>query len=65
MTTERIPHIIRYSLEKLIARGGQGEVWRGVDQRLGRTVAVKILNIDAISVEKRRTFAGAFAEKGA
>ncbi len=33
----------RYQLEDRIAAGGVGEVWRGVDTVLGRSVAVKLL----------------------
>ncbi|GAA5176884.1 hypothetical protein GCM10023322_00140 [Rugosimonospora acidiphila] len=33
----------RYRLDDRIAGGGMGEVWRGTDDVLGRTVAVKIL----------------------
>jgi serine/threonine protein kinase len=33
----------RYEIAQRIAIGGMGEVWRGVDRVLGRTVAVKLL----------------------
>ncbi|GAA1786034.1 hypothetical protein GCM10009682_05140 [Luedemannella flava] len=33
----------RYRLEERIASGGMGDVWRAVDDVLGRTVAVKVL----------------------
>src|SRR3954471_24416806 len=33
----------RYRLDDRIAGGGMGDVWRGTDEGLGRTVAVKVL----------------------
>jgi len=33
----------RYRLEKRIAGGGMGDVWRGTDEVLGRTIAVKVM----------------------
>jgi serine/threonine-protein kinase len=33
----------RYELQQLIATGGMGQVWRGLDTALGRPVAVKVL----------------------
>ncbi|HEU4666571.1 MAG TPA: protein kinase, partial [Arthrobacter sp.] len=36
----------RYELGGLIGRGGMADVYRGVDTRLGRTVAVKLLRPD-------------------
>ena len=38
-----MPIIPGYEVTGLIGRGGMGRVYRAVDQRLGRTVAVKML----------------------
>ncbi|MFT5223165.1 MAG: serine/threonine protein kinase, partial [Glaciecola sp.] len=48
----------RYVLEEPIARGGVAVVWRAYDERLGRSVAVKILlphvATDAVTTERFR-----------
>ena len=48
----------RYRLQRLIATGGMGQVWEGVDSRLGRRVAIKVLKAeyseDAEFVERFR-----------
>lgn len=39
----------RYELNELIDRGGMAEVYRATDRRLGRTVAVKIVDLHEVS----------------
>ncbi|GAB3659618.1 serine/threonine-protein kinase [Glycomyces tarimensis] len=44
----------RYRLDERLAAGGMGEVWKGFDTRLGRSVAIKILHAGLSSNDKFR-----------
>ncbi|HEX7355061.1 MAG TPA: protein kinase [Mycobacteriales bacterium] len=50
--TERPGDVLhdRYRLERRIGTGGTSDVWEAVDQRLDRTVAVKIVRVDQSDV---------------
>ena len=59
MLGERVGH---YRVGDLIGRGGMGSVYRGIDEMLGRDVALKILNTDpSVSPQRFRTEALALA----
>ena len=46
----------RYALQALLGSGGMGEVWRGVDEHLGRPVAVKVLREHLADPERAGRF---------
>jgi serine/threonine protein kinase len=45
-----------FRLEKMLGRGGFGEVWKGLDTRLGWDVAIKLLRPKHLNTEHQRTF---------
>ena len=43
----------RYRLDRRLAQGGMGEVWKGYDIELGRVVAIKALREDLTNEESK------------
>jgi serine/threonine protein kinase/formylglycine-generating enzyme required for sulfatase activity len=46
----------RYRIEKVIAKGGYGIIYRAWDENLKRSVAVKVLNSDSLRPETHQSF---------
>ena len=51
----------RYTLTERIAAGGMGDVWKGTDSVLGRTVAVKVMRP---RTDEEASFAARFRDEG-
>ena len=45
-----------YTVERLLGAGGMGEVYQGVDTRLGRAVALKVISQPLVGDDSRRRF---------
>jgi serine/threonine protein kinase len=43
-----------YEVEHLLGAGGMGEVYRGLDRRLGRAVALKVISQRLVGDDARR-----------